>query len=195
MAEMGRYADEEAQRAIAAQAAQAESKRAHTLPPPPGPSAPAIPAPAVTLPPPPPASPAAPAVPLVSTPPPTQEMPVRLTVEQEILLRIGGVLQMIERELELRPNDYQWTYEGCFNVLPADVLDRVVAAPDVVSMFDAFARPGISEEKIAEMKARVAQDPKLQAWLKRGHDELKIWVAEKIKDPAYDPFADEEEEG
>jgi hypothetical protein len=146
-------------------------------PPPPGPAAPVS-----TLPPPPPPAPAA----------PTADAPQALTIAQEIVIRVAGVMEMLEREIVLRPNQYVWNYEGAFNSLPEEILEKVCAAPDPVSMVDAFAIDLISPEKIADLKAKIGGNPRITAWVKMGHDELKDWFAEKLKDPKFDPFAEEE---
>jgi hypothetical protein len=158
------------------------------LPPPPPPAvtpAQTLPPPPVSaLPPPPPPPPAAPA----------RELPQALSIEQEILIRVGGVLEMLEREMGLRPNEYHWNYEGAYLALPEAVLEQACAAADPVAMVDAFAIKGIEPTKLAELKATIAGNPRVLAWVKAGHDELKEWYAEKLKDPQFDPFADEEEE-
>ena len=107
------------------------------------------------------------------------------------MLRVGGVLEILEREIELRPHEYHWNYEGAFCALPESILEKVCAAPDPVAMLDAFAIPLISPEKLAEMKAKIGGNPRILAWVKAGHDELKLWFAEKQKDPSFDPFSDE----
>lgn len=155
--------------------------------PPPPPALPAAAAP--TLPPPPPAPAATPSAPPVAT-----EIPPKLTMEQEILIRVGGVLEIFEREIELRPNEYHWTYEGCFNSLPESILEKVCAAPDAVAMLDAFAITHISTEKLAEMKAKISANPRMLAWANAGLEELKTWYAAKLQDPKFDPFAGEEGE-
>ncbi len=192
MKEMEAYAAQ-----VAADAAA--KQQARQLPPPAAPVA-ALPAP----PPPPRANPpAAVQAPMTSLPPPppapavqpavAAPVPGAMTIEQETVVRVAGVLEMVEREMSLRPNQYLWNYEGAYNALPEEVLEKVCAAPDPVTMIDAFAIPNISPEKIAEIKAKISGNPKIAAWLKVGHDELKEWFAEKQKDPKFDPFADEED--
>ncbi len=153
------------------------------------------PAPLASLPPPPPS--AAPQATLPPPPAPTAppQAPQALTIEQEIVIRVGGVLEMIEREIELRPNEYLWNYEGAYNALPESVLEKVCAAPDPVAMIDAFAIPNISADALAALKAKISGNPRILAWLKVGHDELKEWFTEKMKDPKFDPFADDGPEG
>jgi hypothetical protein len=197
MKEMADFAQQTADAAVAARTQQRipapAASPALPAPPPPAPR-PAItlpPAPVTTLPPPPPAP--APEPVAAQAPPP--QIPPKLTVEQEIVIRVGGVLEMIDREMELRPNEYHWNYEGAFLALPESILEKVCAAPDPLAMVDAFAIPNISPEGLAGMKAKLSANPRMAAWLKVGHDELKLWYAEKLKDPSFDPFADEEEGG
>lgn len=171
----------------------------NVLPPPPPAPRPAQslpPAPVTALPPPPPPG----AAPQAVLPPPPAPVaptaiPQALTIEQEIVIRVGGVLEMIEREIELRPNEYLWNYEGAYNALPESVLEKVCAAADPVMMIDAFAIPNISPDALAALKAKISGNPRILAWLKVGHDELKEWFAEKMKDPKFDPFADDGPEG
>lgn len=116
-----------------------------------------------------------------------------MTLEQEIVIRVGGILEMLEREIELRPNEYLWNYEGAFLRAPESILEKICAAPDPVAMVDAFAIPNISPEKLAELKAKIGANPRVLAWVKAGHDELKMWFEEKKKDISFDPFAEEDE--
>ena len=182
--------NEEAQR-IADEAVSRAQRPA--LPPPPPPAAPALP------PPPPAAGAPAPAIPMPPPPPPPQanpaaaEVPKKFTLEEEILIRVTGVLEILEREMELRPNDYHWNYEGCFLSLPEAILEKVCAAPDPAAMMDAFSLQHINPEKLAEMKAKISGTPRIMAWLTTGHQELKEWFAEKLKDPTFDPFAEDED--
>lgn len=202
LAEMSQYADQVAAEAAAKHhrpglpAPQPQAAPNPPLPAPPPPSRPAVTVPtpqATSLPPPPPPAPVQQQT--VPTPTPAPEPPPKLTIEQEIVLRVGGVLEILEREIELRPHEYHWNYEGAFCSLPESVLEAVCAAPDPVTMMDAFAIPHISPEKLAEMKAKIGGNPKILAWVKAGHDELRVWLVEKQKDPKFDPFADEEEGG
>jgi hypothetical protein len=166
----------------------------------------ALPAPPSTLPPPPPAIPTAsasalpPPPPAVATPPaanltPAPEVPQKLTLEQEISIRVIGVLEIITREMELRPNEYRWNYEGAFLSLPEAVLEKVCAAPDPAAMVDAFEIPGINPDAVRAVKEKISSNARMMAWLKIGLDELKLWYAEKLKDPSFDPFEGEEETG
>ncbi len=148
------------------------------LPPPPG-----------ELPPPPPAAAAPPPAP--AAPPAAQA--AQMTVEQEIAMRVVGVLSLIEREMFLRPNDYSWT-DGAWNGLSEDSLEKLCAAPDAPSIVDALTVEGMIPEKLAELKAKITGSPKILAWLTRGLTELKEWWAAKQADPSFDPFAEDEEE-
>jgi hypothetical protein len=189
MKEMAIAAKQAEDEAVAnAQRRVAQAAPRSSLPPPPVPAAPTAPAlpppPLATLPPPPPQpTPAATA----------RELPQALSIEQEILIRVGGVLEMLEREMGLRPNEYHWNYEGAYLALPEAVLEQVCAAADPILMMDAFAIQGIEPTKLAELKASISANPRVLAWVKAGHDDLKEWYAEKLKDPKFDPFADEEE--
>lgn len=173
-----KVADEEIQRLMGAQKPAA-------LPPP----APA-PAPTTTKTELPPASaPApAPAPAPVAAPPPSAEM---ILARKRCELAAGSVA-MIEHELTLRQRNYEWNYELWDN-LPEDLLDRVCMAADCVSMLDVFKVEGLDVAAVDTMKAKVAADPKMLAWLKRGHDELALWKKKADADPTFDPGAEEEE--
>ena len=201
LAETSQYADQIAAEAVARAQANALSRPGAPaalpapLPPPPPAAKPAItlPPPPVTALPPPPPTAASAEVPAPAAAP-APELPQKFTLEQEVVLRVGGVLEMIEREMELRPGQYVWNYEGAYNSLPESILEKVCTAADPVAMIDALAIPGISVENLTKMKEKISGNPRIFAWLKSGHDELKLWWAEKLKDPRYDPFADEEGE-
>lgn len=198
MDSMREYADQ-----VAAEAARKQQARVQGTAPVPALPAASVgsvaPAPVTTLPPPPPPIPAAPVSPPVvtpslSAPAPAPEIPQTLTLEQEIVIRVMGVLEMLEREIELRPNEYLWNYEGAYNALPEAILEKVCAAPDPVAMVDAFSIEHINPEGLAALKAKISGNPRILSWVKIGHDELKLWFLEKQKDPRYDPFAEEERE-
>ena len=191
MKEMSGYADQVA--------AEAAARQRQVLPAPAKTAAvPAPPAaPVQQLPPPPPAG-EAPAAQLPPPPPPAQAPQVQapLTIEQEITIRVGTVLDMLDREATFRANEYHWNYEGCWMTLPDDILEKVCAAADGAGVVDALTTAMLAPEKIAELKAKLTTNPKTAAWFVVGLNELKLWYAEKQKDPAFDPFADDgEEEG
>lgn len=100
---------------------------------------------------------------------------------------------MIEHELTLRQRNYEWNYELWDN-LPEDLLDRVCTSADCVSMLDVFKVEGLDVAAVDLMKAKIAADPKMLAWLKRGHDELALWKKKVDADPTFDPGAEEPEE-
>lgn len=193
MKEMSGYADQ-----IAAEAAERQRQGLPAPAKPPALPAPPPAAPVQQLPPPPPAG-AAPAAQLPPPPPPAPQAPQLqqpLTIEQEITIRVGTVLDMLDREATFRANEYHWNYEGCWMALPDDILEKVCAAADAVGVIDALTTPLLTPEKIAELKTKLTSNPKTAAWFMIGLNELKEWYAEKQKDPTFDPFADDgEEEG
>ncbi len=196
MREMSQYADEIAAEAASRQQRQLPNPTKPPALPAPPPAVPAAPAQVQQLPPPPPAG-GAPAVQLPPPPPaaPVQQLPQTLTIEQEITVRVGTVLDMLDREATFRANEYHWNYEGCWMTLPDDLLEKVCAAADGAGVVDALTTPLLAAEKIAELKTKLSSNPKTAAWFMVGLNELKEWYAEKQKDPMFDPFADDEEEG
>lgn len=117
-----------------------------------------------------------------------------ITIEQESVLHVNGVLILLQRELQLRRRYYQWNYDGAWENLPEDILEKMCTAEDCISMFDAFKIPGINAVEIDELKKKISENQKMVVWLKLGHDELKTWWAEKQKDPNFDPADEEPEE-
>lgn len=197
MREIEGYAEQAATEAANKEKAKLDKARAAArpaLPPPkpapaPAPAAEAAPpqAPATELPPPAPEKAAdAPA------PAPTVAPGTPLTIEQETALNVTGVITLIERELQMRRQFYQWNYEGCWENLPEDILEKVCTSVDCIAMFDAFKINGMNAEGIDKLKESITQNPKMVAWLKRGHDELRRWWEEKQKNPNFDP-GDEDE--
>lgn len=126
--------------------------------------------------------------------PPAPAPGAQLTVEQEICLNVNGVIMLIQRELLTRRQYYQWNYEGAWEHLPEDTLEKVCTSADCIAMFDALKVPGIDPAGIDELKKKISENPKMVAWLKLGHDELVEWWKEKQLDPTFDPGAEEEEE-
>ncbi len=148
------------------------------------------------LPPPPPPAVDAAGAALPEVQPPAPAQPGLPTIEQEITLRVGGVLQMLDRESQLRPNEYMWNYEGCWKALPEFVLEKVCSAVDVPTMIDAFTVDGLDAGALAALKEKVTANPRASAWLLTGLTELREWWAGKLADPKFDPFADDgEDEG
>jgi hypothetical protein len=194
MKEIDAYATQAADAAAAKEAERLNKKKVHELPPP-AKTAPAAPAPASgpvsELP------PAAPggAAPAEATPPkaPAEATTPQLTIEQETAINVMGVAVLIERELQMRKQYYQWNYEGAWENLPEDVLERICTAPDCIAMFEAFKVHGVNPTQIDLLKAKVVENPKMSAWLKLGHDELKEWWIQKQEDPKFDPGEEDEE--
>jgi hypothetical protein len=185
MKEIDQYAEKAADEA--AQKEREKLARERSLPAPKAqPAAPAAQAPVKELP------PAAPGAPPPAAP--AAAPPALPTVEQEICLNVSGVVMMIQRELQTRRQFYQWNYEGAWNHLPEDILEKVCTSADCISMFDAFKIPGLKVEEIDELKTKISENPKMVAWLKLGHDELVAWWKEKQQDPTFDPGAEDDEE-
>lgn len=140
------------------------------------------------------ASPAAPATgtatapALKLVPPVAPEAP---TVEQEIQLRAASAIAVLERESTLRPRDQEWPYVF-WKALPEALLEKVIAAVDVSAMLTVFAEI-VNPEGVKMMLDRVASEPKVGVWIKRGHDELKKWSAALAADPNFDPEDEGEE--
>lgn len=105
----------------------------------------------------------------------------------------AGAIMMIEQELELMQNNYEWTWT-LWDSLPAFMLEKVCTAPDSLSMLDAFKVEGLVVEEFDKMKAKVASNAKGLAWLNLGLGDLRSWWDQKQKDPSFDPAADEEGE-
>lgn len=119
-----------------------------------------------------------------------------MTVQEEIAFRASGVLEMLARESELRPNEYIWNYEGAWQSLPEPILEKVCAATDPLGVVDALVIEGVIDPaKVAELKAKISGDPRALAWVARGLAELKEWWTAKQSDPSFDPFADEDGDG
>lgn len=177
-----------------AQAKIAAASRPALPAPPPATRPPAPPpaAPVSELPPPPPVS-----TPAASAPPPAPPAPAApvMTVAQEIAIRVSGVLEMLSREIELRPNEYLWNYEGAWQSLPESVLEKVCAAPDAPGIVDALTAEGMDTAKLSALKEQIAGNPRILAWVTKGLNELKGWWAEKQKDPDFDPYDEDGEEG
>jgi hypothetical protein len=172
--------------------ARAKGRIAATLPPSPLHVLPP-PGPVTTLPPPAPAQ----ALPPPPAPAPTASAPAAPrvpTIQEEILIRVGGVLEIISREIELQPNEYHWVYEGAWQTLSRPILEKVCQAADPAVMIDAFTVEGINMETLAALKARISGTPGIMAWLATGLGELKEWWAQKLVDPKFDPYAEEEGE-
>lgn len=174
-----RVVDEEIQKRLALE----QQKQAAALPPPaPKPAAPpAAPGAAAALPPETPPAPAAPPA------------PAPTSLAQKLCQIAAGAIAMIEHELELRPRNYEWTFQ-LWDQLPEELLDRVFAAPGPIEIFDAFRVEGIDAKGLDEIKAKVAANPKMVAWLKRGYDDLIEWKKKLDADPSFEPGDEDEED-
>jgi hypothetical protein len=129
---------------------------------------------------------------LVKDPPaavaPTEAMPIA----KEICLRVCNVILILERELETRPRQFNWNYEGAWNMLPEAVLEKVCLSKTPAEVFDAFKVEGINVEDLDKMKEKVISAPRAAAWMSRGISELNRWWKKVEADPDFDP-ADEGE--
>lgn len=172
-----RVADEE----ISRRQIQIQQQTQAALPPPAPAPTPAAPSAAAELP---------PAAPQAVQPPPQPS--AATSVAQKLCQMAAGAIMMIEQELELMPNNVEW-YWNLWDGLAASMLERVCTAPDPVTMFDAFRVEGMNVAELDKLKARISADLKAVAWLKVGHDELRMWWVEKQKNPSFDPAADQEE--
>lgn len=130
---------------------------------------------------------------LVKAPPaapaaPSEQMPIA----KEICLRVCNVILILERELETRPRQFNWNYEGAWNMLPEAVLEKVCLAKTPAEVFEAFKVEGINVEDLDKMKEKVLAAPRAAAWMSRGITELNRWWKKVEADPEFDP-ADEGE--
>jgi len=178
-----------ADRASAESVQRIQHQQPPALPAPPQvkqPTAVQVPAPQVQLPPPPTVSKET----LVLTPPPPaapapeQDVP---SIEDEIAMRVAQVLMIFEREMILRPRQWQWT-SAFWATLPEDTLEKACAATNPVTLIGAFAGI-IKPEKLAELTTK-AEPAKIAAWIQRGLNELSAWAEEFAKDATFDPLAD-----
>jgi len=149
------------------------------------------PPPAPVVPPPAPPAPVAVAPPQVVAPP-AAPTPADLTVEQQIQLRSAQVLMLISNEVDMRPREYQWN-DAAWHVLPEPILEKICAAPDPVTMLDAFTGQ-VNQQALQDLKTKVGVNPRNVAWLKVGHDFLREAWPKNMADPAYDPFDDDGDE-
>jgi hypothetical protein len=127
-------------------------------------------------------------------PAPTVDAP---SIEKESLLMVTGVIVAIGVEIEMRKNFYQWNYEGAWQNLPEDILERMCKAPDALSMLEALRVDGLPPEvvvKLDAIKAKVSGAPRAGVWISRGFKELQRWWEEREKDPEFDPGDEDEEQ-
>jgi len=132
----------------------------------------------------------APANPAVTTPP--AATPPAMSIEDEKKARAATVLAGLERESELRPRSWEWT-EACWRMMPEEYLEKMCMAADPIAMISVFDGVLLAE-KLAELKNKFSSNEKAMVWVKQGHDELKEWYQEALKDSKFDPFVDDEEE-
>jgi hypothetical protein len=129
-------------------------------------------------------------------PAPAQDIPgqvkPQMSVAQETCLRVCNVILILERELETRPRQFNWNYEGAWNMLPEVVLEKVCLSKTPAEVFDAFKVEGINVEDLDKMKEKVTSAPRAAAWMSRGISELNRWWKKVEADPDFDP-ADEGE--
>lgn len=130
---------------------------------------------------------------VVAPTPPKPQVPdeAAVTIDEEIRVRVGSVLSVMDREMTLRTNRYTWV-QFAWEEFPADLLDSIATCPDALAMIDlvmrtAGADPGPSVEKLRSA-------PKVVQWLNRGLADIKSWVETRNEDPDFDPFEEEEEE-
>ena len=112
-------------------------------------------------------------------------------VDQEVALRVGNVLAIIDREMEIRPREFQWPFV-LWGSLPESILENALKATDPVTLFDVFTGWG-KAEVLDALNKKVAENEKIKAYMARGVKELNRWKVELEKDPEFDPASEEEE--
>lgn len=219
VAEMDKMAAEAVAKAEQEKALQTRYQRPNVspaLPAPPAPIQPPAPKPAAPAAPPPSgfvipepkvAAPATPAVPAVvseipvatpapevapaAPPPPAPKVDeVRLTPEQEVILRCANVMEIFAREMLFRPRSYQWTFLA-WEHLPEDYREALSTVTDPAAIPAIFAN-AIPSEKVAELTKQF-ENPKVAAFVQRGLTEFKEWCEKLKADPDFDPGAEEDD--
>jgi hypothetical protein len=122
----------------------------------------------------------------------TAQVKPQMSVAQETCYRVCSTIIVLERELETRPRQYDWNYEGAWKLLPETVLEKVCLAKTPAEVFEAFKVEGINAVDLDKMRDKVLSSPRATAWMSLGIEELNHWWLELEKNPKFDP-ADEEE--
>lgn len=117
-----------------------------------------------------------------------------MPIAKEICFRVCNVIIALERELETRPRQFTWNYDGVWNTLPESVLEKVCLAKTPAEVFDAFKVEGINVADLDKMKEKVVSTPRAAAWMSIGIRELNRWWAKMERDPDFDPADEGEEE-
>jgi len=167
--------------AEADRAVQEEMKRRRALAPPAAP--PPLPAPSADAP----GPMAVPPVPVAAPPEPERKIP---SLEEEIKLRAGQFMSVLEREIVMRPREWNWTVVA-WGGLPESILEKLVVAPNaaaLVAAFDGMLNP----TGLEALKAKLVAEPKMALWVERGMKELREWWAKSQADPDFDPLAEDE---
>jgi hypothetical protein len=132
-----------------------------------------------------PVTPSVPEPQVVEAVPVAPEAVVVNPVEQEIRERIGDVIADIVREMQIRPREWEWSYNA-FDDLPDEVRVKVAAAEDPVTMIDAF-RGWTDDEALDKLKQEIAGNQTIKDWLARGLAQLKRWEQKAKEDPDFTP--------
>ena len=115
-------------------------------------------------------------------------------VDQQVLVRVTGVLDIFMAEVDLRPKMPEWTAEA-WQTLPEDILEKVCACETGDAFCDVIATiPHLQAAPLKILRDKVNSTPRTQGFVKRCLDEMRGWWAKSLADPSFDPCADEEEE-
>lgn len=115
-------------------------------------------------------------------------------VDQQVLVRVTGVLDIFMAEVDLRPKMPEWTAEA-WQTLPEDILEKVCACETGDALCDVIATvPHLQPAPLKILRDKVNSTPRTQGFVKRCLDEMRGWWAKSLADPSFDPCADEEGE-
>ncbi|MGH7259875.1 MAG: hypothetical protein ACREI9_04250, partial [Nitrospiraceae bacterium] len=99
-----------------------------------------------------------------------------LTVEEEMSDRVDSTLDILEREMKIRPRQITWP-NAAWDDLPAEVLDQIIYANDEEDVYKAI-EPYADKELSERIWAIVRADPKAKEFIVAGINLIKGWAVE-----------------
>lgn len=105
-----------------------------------------------------------------------EEEQQELTPEEEMSARVNDTLDLLDREMIVRPKKITWT-RFAWDTLPGDILDKVVFANDDVDVYNAI-KDFADEDLANRIWGRIKAKPEAKEFLVAGINQIKAWAVQ-----------------
>lgn len=99
-----------------------------------------------------------------------------MTVEEEMAARVNSTLELLEREMKIRPRQVTWP-NAAWDDLPAEVLDGIIFANDEEGVYEAI-KPHADPELAERIWSMVRADAAKKDFIVHGVNLIKEWAVQ-----------------